>query len=82
MSILQSKPKRAKYPSDRSKNGWKKLKPLLPLPKSGTKKGGRPPADLQEVVNAIFYVVKNGCTWRGLPHDFPHWKTVYGYFSK
>lgn len=31
-------------------------------------------------MNAIFYVVKNGCVWRGLPHDFPAWKTVYHYF--
>jgi putative transposase len=31
-------------------------------------------------VDAIFYVVKNGCTWRSLPHDLPPWKTVYHYF--
>ena len=28
----------------------------------------------------MFYVVKNGCGWRALPHDFPCWKTVYHYF--
>lgn len=80
MSTPQNKPKRAKYPSDMSKNGWKKLKAVLPASKSGTEKGGRPPAELKEVINAIFYVLKNGCTWRSLPHDFPHWNTVYGYF--
>ena len=31
-------------------------------------------------MNAIFYVVKNGCVWRALPHDYPCWKTVYHYF--
>ena len=31
-------------------------------------------------MNGIFYVVKNGCTWRGLPHEFPAWQTVYHYF--
>ncbi len=31
-------------------------------------------------MNAIFYVVKNGCVWRALPHDFPAWQTVYHYF--
>jgi putative transposase len=24
--------------------------------------------------------MKNGCVWRGLPHDFPCWQTVYHYF--
>jgi putative transposase len=33
-------------------------------------------------VNAVFYVVKNGVTWRDLPKDFPPWKTVYHYFNK
>ncbi len=29
---------------------------------------------------AIFYIVRSGCAWRLLPHDFPPWKTVYHYF--
>jgi putative transposase len=33
-------------------------------------------------LNAIFYIVKNGCVWRALPHDFPAWKTVYHYFRQ
>jgi len=35
---------------------------------------------LREILNAIFYVVKSGCAWRLLPHEFPPWKTVYHYF--
>jgi putative transposase len=35
---------------------------------------------MQEVMNAIFYVLRTGCAWRLLPHDFPPWQTVYGYF--
>ncbi|MFD2608800.1 transposase [Deinococcus taklimakanensis] len=31
---------------------------------------------------AILYVLHNGCTWRNLPHDFPAWETVYGYFRR
>jgi putative transposase len=34
----------------------------------------------RESLNAIFYVVRGGCAWRLLPHDFPPWKTVYHYF--
>jgi len=45
------------------------------------KAGGRPrSADVREVIDAIFYVLRNGITWRALPHDFPPWKTVYHYF--
>ena len=82
MSTLQNTPKRAKYPSDISKNGWKHLKKELPLPKNTSDKGGRPREELKEIINAIFYIVKEGCSWRALPHDFPNWSTVYGYFSR
>jgi putative transposase len=35
---------------------------------------------LREILDAIFYVVRGGCTWRLLSHDFPPWKTVYHHF--
>ena len=35
---------------------------------------------MREILDAVFYVVRGGCTWRLLPHDFPPWKTVYHYF--
>lgn len=54
----------------------------MPVVKTASKAGGRPPADMREVINAVFYVVKTGCSWRSLPHDFPCWQTVYGYFSR
>lgn len=82
MSTEQTSVKRRKYPSDISKNGWKNLKKELPEAKNKSEKGGRPSAEIREIINAIFYVVKEGCSWRGLPHDFPHWSTVYGYFSR
>jgi putative transposase len=34
----------------------------------------------REILNAIFYLLKSGCAWRLLAHDFPPWKTVYHYF--
>ena len=82
MSTVQNNINRKKYPSDISKNGWKQLKKLLPPSKSNTETGGRIPVNLKEVVNAIFYVVKEGCSWRAMPHDFPNWSTVYGYFNR
>lgn len=36
---------------------------------------------MREIVNAIFYMLRSGCAWRMLPHDFPPWQTVYGYFN-
>ncbi len=30
-----------------------------------------------EILNGIFYITRAGCSWRMLPHDPPHPKTVY-----
>jgi transposase len=32
---------------------------------------------MRDLFNALRYVVKTGCTWRFLPHDFPPWSAVY-----
>ena len=65
------------YDTDLTDEQFALIEPFLPKPK----RMGRPPADLREVVNAIFYRNRNGCTWRALPHDFPPWRTVYNYFQ-
>jgi len=68
---------RAPYSSDLSDAQWERIAPLIPAPKPG----GRPRSvDMREVLNAIWYVLRSGCAWRLLPHDLPHWRTVYGYF--
>jgi transposase len=36
----------------------------------------------REILDATFYVLRSGCQWRLLPHDFPRWPTVYHYFRK
>jgi transposase len=33
-------------------------------------------------VDAIRYVIHNGCVWRALPADFPPWRTVYGLYQR
>jgi transposase len=70
------------YPTDLSDRQWALIEPLLPEPKSGPGKAGRPPSDRRQVVNAILYVVKSGCQWRLLPREFGCWATVYGYFNR
>ena len=68
---------RKAYQSDLSDAEWSCLEPHLPLPKAA----GRPKLhSAREILDAIFYLVRGGCAWRLLPHDFPPWKTVYRYF--
>ena len=71
---------RKPYPTDLTDDQWERIEPLLPKPKSGTPRGGRPAADTREVLDAIFYLLRGGQAWRMLPHDFPPWKTVYTRF--
>ena len=69
---------RKEYKSDLTDKEWELIKPHIPP----AKRGGRPrKTDMREVLNAIFYVVKTGCQWDLLPHDFPAKGTVYEYFN-
>jgi putative transposase len=37
---------------------------------------------MREILNANFQILRSGCAWRLLPHDFPPRPTVYHYFRK
>ena len=65
------------YPSDLTAAQWALIEPLLPAAKL---RGRRRKVDLRSITNAIFYVLKGGISWRMLPREFAHWKTVYHYF--
>ena len=68
---------RMPYPSDLAEAQWKLIEDLIPP----AKPGGRPrEVVMREVLNAIMYVLRSGCAWRLLPHDFPKWNIVYHYF--
>ncbi len=75
---MSSQVQRKPYQTDLSGYEWQKIEPNIPKPK--TKRGRKRVHPLREILNAIFYVVRTGCCWRLLPHDFPPWKTVYHYF--
>ena len=68
---------RKTYHTDLSDPEWARIEPHLPLPKASGRARVHP---LREILNAIFYIVRSGCAWRLLPHDFPPWKTVHHYF--
>jgi len=71
--MSDTRKEREVYSSDLSPKECGKLKPCIPQPKSG----GRPPEyDRLEIVNAIRYPLRTGCSWRLLPHDFPPWGRV------
>ena len=71
--------KRKPYPTDLNDAEWQILEALVPPAKFG----GRPrQVDILEVVNAILYLLRTGCAWAMLPHDFPPVGTVYYYFSQ
>jgi putative transposase len=68
---------RRAYQTDLSDAEWACIEPHLPAPKAP----GRPRVHpLREILDAIFYIVRSGCAWRLLPHDFPPWKTIHHYF--
>jgi len=70
---------RSPYPSDLTDEQWAILAPLLPPPHTNC----RPrQADMREVLNAILYLLRTGCSWRHLPHDLPPYRTVFYYFTK
>jgi putative transposase len=69
---------RKPYPTDLKDAEWKILEALIPPAQQG---GRNRTADMREVLNGIFYVVKTGCQWDMLPHDFPPKGTVYHYYN-
>ena len=69
---------RKPYPSDLKDDEWELIAPHLPKAKTG---GRARETDMREVLNAIYYVLKSGCQWDMLPHDFPAKGTVYHYFN-
>jgi putative transposase len=69
---------RQKYSSDLTDAEWAKVEHLIPAPLPG----GRPAKyERREILNAIFYLLRSGCSWRDLPHDFPPHKSVNGYYN-
>ncbi|KAA6214931.1 IS5 family transposase [Streptomyces albofaciens JCM 4342] len=78
---------RRRYPSDLSDARWALVEPLLTnwreeIVRRGLNIGHPPRHDLRDLLDAVLYVARTGIPWRYLPHDYPHWNTVYQYFAR
>jgi transposase len=67
------------YPSDLTDEQWALIEPLLPPPHWDGRKEKWP---RREIVDAIAYLNRTGCSWRQLPRDLPPWQTVYWHFVR
>jgi putative transposase len=68
-----------RYPTDLTDSEWKVLSEFVPAEKPI---GADRRTSMRAVINAIFYRSRSGCSWRMLPREFPHWRTVYGYYCQ
>jgi putative transposase len=67
------------YACDLTDTQWALIEPLLPTA-SGS--GRRQQISLRLIINATLYLLRTGCQWRLLPHEYPAWQTVYYHFAK
>ena len=54
-----------------TKEQYKKIAKYLPVQRGNVK------IDNIRLINALLYVMENGCKWRALPEKFGNWHTVY-----
>ena len=60
------------YESDLTDKQWEAIKEFFPS-------GNKSKYHKRSLVEAVLYIVKTGCQWRMLPHDYPH-MIRYGVF--
>jgi putative transposase len=70
---------RTPYDTDLTEQQWWLIERLIPPPKFG----GRPrEVNMREVLNGLLYLVRTGCQWRLIPHDFPNRSTIRHYYDR
>jgi putative transposase len=73
--MREEKKRERSYASDLSDAQWKEIEPLF--------KGMRQYTwAKRELMDATLYLVKTGCQWRHLPHDFPPYSTVHSFYRR
>jgi len=66
------------YSSSLTDKEWELIEPLLPRkkltkPLTWTKR---------QILDGVFYQLKNGCNWGDLPTDLPPYSTVYWHYKQ
>jgi len=68
---------RKPYPSDITREQYE----LIRYDIENFKKKTHPPDyDMYDILCAILYLIKEGISWRAMPHDFPEYNSVYYHF--
>jgi len=73
---------RKRYPTDLTDAEYALVASLLPAEKAQNSRGRTRLYTNRELLNAILYHLRVGGAWRTLPHDLPHWNSVYAYFRQ
>ena len=60
---------------------WERIRLVLPVEKRNPK-GGRPREDARLMMTAIFYLLRTGCQWNGLPRSLGASSTVHDRFQE
>ena len=67
------------YWTDLTDAQWRQIERCMPPERPRGRKRKYP---LREILNALVYVDRTGCSWRLLPADFPPYRSVFGWFVR
>ncbi len=70
------------YSTNLTEAEWEVLSPLLSQILPLKKKTLPPNSTQREILNGIFYQLKNGGNWADLPKDLPPYSTVYWHYKQ
>ena len=63
------------YPSDLTDAQWEAIAEFFPP-------GPNSEHHKRSLINAVLYLIDNGCKWRSLPHDYPPYSTVHSFYRR
>lgn len=63
------------YESDLTDRQWEEIEKFFPL-------GNKSKYHKRSLADAVLYIVKTGCQWRMLPHDYPPYTTVWSFYRR
>lgn len=72
---MEKEYKATNYASDLTDKQWGKIKEFFTS-------GNKSKYNKRSLVEAVLYIVKTGCQWRMLPHDYPPHDTVWSFYRR